>query len=62
MPKNNESKFIDNLKFIEKINLNDVSFSYENSSKKQLNNINIRFLKRTEDSIIGETGSGRVLY
>ena len=59
MPKNNESKFIDNLKFIEKINLNDVSFSYENSSKKQLNNINICFLKGQKIGIIGETGSGK---
>jgi ABC-type bacteriocin/lantibiotic exporter with double-glycine peptidase domain len=46
-------------KFTDKIVIKDLSFSYSNSSKQVINNINIEIPKKYFIGIIGETGAGK---
>ena len=47
------------MKFSDKICLNNISFKYENSKRKILNNVSIEIFKGQSIGIIGETGSGK---
>ena len=48
--------------FKEKIEINNLSFSYKNSEKKVLNNINLVLNKGDHLGIIGESGSGKSTF
>ena len=48
-----------NLNFNKEINLNNVSFKYQNSSKEILQNIDLNIPKNSKIGIIGATGSGK---
>jgi len=48
-----------NLNFNKEVNLNNVSFCYQNSSKEILQNIDLNIPKNSKIGIIGATGSGK---
>ena len=48
-----------NLNFNKEVNLNNVSFCYQNSSKETLQNIDLNIPKSSKIGIIGTTGSGK---
>jgi len=49
----------DVLRFNKEINFQDICYSYPNSSKLTLKNINLKILKNSKVGIIGATGSGK---
>lgn len=54
-----EHKKIEQLPFKEKIELENIYFSYPNSDKEVLKNINLEIKKNTFMALIGSTGSGK---
>lgn len=48
-----------NLSFMEEITIKDVSFSYPNSDKEVLSNINLGIKKNTSIAFIGQSGAGK---
>jgi ATP-binding cassette, subfamily B, bacterial PglK len=58
---NKQAKIEDfqNIKFLDKVTLNQINFSYHGSQNLTLSNVNIEFNKNTCTAIIGPSGSGK---
>jgi len=59
MPNVNINEKRNKIEFKNKIEINKVSFSYDNSNKKNINNINLIIKKGSKVGVIGTTGSGK---